>query len=200
MSRKIGIITEAPRGSGDEKVFRWLAEQFCPGMDPEFIGNRNKKELVADCIDQIELLLSNDQCEKVLVIYDLMPRFQPRLAETPVDPKGNIEQRIQSNGLPLEKIEFICIRQMLETWLIADEAAVRNFYINKHRPNPLPGPFNGGRKQINNPKPKNLIIDYYKEYNPTTNAVGIMKESNLKTVSKRCPSFDQFRQFIVDNC
>lgn len=44
MSRKVGIITEAPKGSGDEQVFRWLAEQFCPGMNPLFIGNRNKRD------------------------------------------------------------------------------------------------------------------------------------------------------------
>lgn len=198
MSRKIGIITEAPKGSGDEKVFRWLVEQFCSGMNPVIVDNRNKRDLLNNCIDQIALLLSNDKCERVLVIYDLMPRFQPKSYETPVDPKADIQQRIQSNQLPSEKIEFICISQMLETWLIADEDAFPNYMARRKKK--IYEPFNGGKSQLHNPKPKNLILDCYKFYNSVTDALEIMKQSNLKTVGRRCPSFSQFRKFVEENC
>ena len=200
MSRKVGIIIEAPRGSGDEQIFRWLAEQFCDRMLPVIINNRNKRELITDCPSQVDGLFKIDKCETVLIMYDLMPRFQPKTATTFVDPKKDIEKRLLANGISISNIEFICIKQMLETWLIVDEAAVRNYLIKKHKPNPLPGPFNGGKKQINNPKPKDLIEDYLSEYNPTSTGIAIIKEADLKLIKKRSSSFKQFHDYIMRNC
>lgn len=199
MSRKVGIITEAPRGSGDEQVFRWLIEQLCPEMQPVIIGNRNKKELINDCIEEAIALLDIDGCESILVIYDRMPRFQPKMQLLPTDPQQSIEQRLNQQGIR-DKVQFIRIDEMLETWLIADEAAVRNYLIKKHKPNPVPGPFNGGRKQNHNPKPKDLIEEYLNEYNSTTTALPILKEADLKKVSQRCSSFASFQKFIQENC
>ena len=199
MSRKVGLITEAPRGSGDEQIFKWLIEQFCPGMTSVIIGNRNKKELINDCVEQAAALLEIDKCSHVLVIYDRMPRFQPKTMQAPVDPRKDIEHRLEQAGIR-GPVQFVRIDEMLETWLIADEAAVRNYLIKRHKPNPEPGPFNGGRKQLHHPKPKDLIEEYLDEYNSTTTALHILKEANLKTIFSRCSSFKAFKIFIEENC
>ncbi len=200
MTKKVGIIIEAPKDSGDQKVFAWLIEQYCKNIKAIFIGNRNKFELFNDSPDQCENLFIIDNCDEVLIIYDLKPRFDTRSSQSSTDFKDSLSEKLLSKGLDMEKISIICITQMLETWLIADENAVRNYKIKKHKLSAPQPTFNGGKKQLNNPKPKDLIEDYLSSYNPTTAALEIIKEADLNLIARRCESFVEFRNFIDKNC
>lgn len=200
MTKKVGIIIEAPKDSGDQKVFAWLIEQYCKNIRVVFIGNRNKNDLFNDCPEQCVGLLEIDNCDEVLIIYDLKPRFDTKSNRANVHFQVELTAKLHSMGLDMEKITLICIKQMLETWLIADENAVRNYKIKKYKltaPQPY---FNGGKKQLNNSKPKDLIETYLSDYNPTTTAIEIIKQADLNIVGKRCSSFVEFRNFISKNC
>ncbi len=200
MSKKIGIITEAPKDSGDQKVFAWLAEKYCQGMEVVFVGNRNKSELLNDSPAQCESLLEIDTCDKVLIIYDLKPRWDKKQKQENENFEEKLTTKLREQGIDLEKVSVVCIKQMLETWLIADENAVRNYKIKKHKLTDNEPSFNGGKKQLNNPKPKNLIESYLSEYNPTTTALEIIKEASLSKVERWSESFRNFKGFIAENC
>lgn len=200
MTKKVGIIIEAPKDSGDQKIFAWLIEQYCKNINAVFIGNRNKSDLFNDSPDQCENLFSIDNCDEVLIIYDLKPRFDTRSSQAIANFHANLTTKLVSKGLNMQRISIICIKQMLETWLIADENAVRNYKIKKHKLTAAQPNFNGGKKQLNNPKPKDLIEDYLTSYNPTTTALEIMKEADLNTIARRCNSFIEFRNFVRKNC
>jgi hypothetical protein len=200
MTKKVGIIIEAPKDSGDQKVFTWLIENYCKNICVEFIGNRNKNDLFNDSPDQCEGLFNIDICDEVLIIYDLKPRFNTKSNRVSANFKSNLIDKLARKGLPMQKISIICIKQMLETWLIADENAVRNYKIKKHKLTAAQPYFNGGKRQLYNPKPKKLIEGYLSDYNPTTTALEIMKEADLITIGRRCDSFVEFQDFIHKNC
>lgn len=200
MTKKVGIIIEAPKDSGDQKVFAWLIEQYCKNIHVVFIGNRNKNDLFNDSPNQCENLFSIDNCDEVVIIYDLKPRFDTRSSQANANFHTNLTAKLISKGLNIQKISIICIKQMLETWLIADENAVRNYKIKKHKLTAAQPNFNGGKRQINNPKPKDLIEKYLSEYSPTTTALDIIKQADLNTVGRRSSSFIEFRNFIQKNC
>lgn len=200
MTKKVGIIIEAPKDSGDQKVFAWLVEQYCKNISVVFIGNRNKTDLFNDSPEQCVGLFEFDNCDEVLIIYDLKPRFDTKSNRANVHFQNELTAKLQSMRLDMQKITLICIKQMLETWLIADENAVRNYKIKKHKLTAAQPYFNGGKKQLYNPKPKDLIEAYLSDYNPTTTALEIIKQANLNTVGRRCSSLVEFRDFINKNC
>jgi hypothetical protein len=200
MTKKVGIIIEAPKDSGDQKVFAWLIEQYCKNISVVFIGNRNKNDLFNDSPEQCAGLFEFDNCDEVLIIYDLKPRFDTKSNRANVHFQNELTAKLQSMRLDMQKITLICIKQMLETWLIADENAVPNYKIQKHKLTAAQPYFNGGKKQLYNPKPKDLIETYLSEYNPTTTALEIIKQADLNIVGRRCSSFVEFRNFINKNC
>jgi hypothetical protein len=200
MTKKVGIIIEAPKDSGDQKVFAWLIEQYCKNISVVFIGNRNKNDLFNDSPEQCVGLFEFDNCDEVLIIYDLKPRFDTKSNRANVHFQDKLTAKLRSMGLDMQKITLICIKQMLETWLIADENAVLNYKIKKHKLTATQPYFNGGKKQLNNPKPKDLIETYLSDYNPTTTALEIIKQADLNIVCRRCSSLVEFRNFINKNC
>lgn len=200
MTKKVGIIIETPKDSGDQKVFAWLIEQYCKNICVIFIGNRNKNDLFNDSPEQCVGLFEFDNCDEVLIIYDLKPRFDTKSTRANINFQNELIAKLQSKRLDMQKITLICIKQMLETWLIADENAVRNYKIKKHKLTAAQPYFNGGKKQLYNPKPKDLIETYLSDYNPTTTALEIIKQANLNTVGRRCSSLVEFRDFINKNC
>lgn len=200
MTKKVGIIIEAPKDSGDQKVFAWLIEQYCKNISVVFIGNRNKNDLFNDSPEQCVGLFEFDNCDEVLIIYDLKPRFDTKSNRANVHFQDKLTAKLHRMGLDMKKITLICIKQMLETWLIADENAVRNYKIKKHKLSATQPYFKGGKKQLSNPKPKGLIETYLSDYNPTTTALEIIKQANLNTVGRRCSSLVEFRDFINKNC
>ncbi len=200
MTKKVGIIIEAPKDSGDQKVFAWLIEQYCKNINVVFIGNRNKNDLFNDSPEQCVGLFEFDNCDEVLIIYDLKPRFDTKSNRANLNFQNELTAKLQIKGLDMQKITIICIKQMLETWLIADENAVRNYKIKKHKLTATQPSFNGGKKQLYNPKPKDLIEIYLSEYNPTTTALEIIKQADLNTVGRLCSSFAEYKNFINKNC
>ncbi len=198
--KKIGIITEAPKDSGDQRVFAWLVEQYCKDMNVVFVGNRNKNELLNDSPAQCESLLAIDNCDKVLIIYDLQPRWGKKQKQENESFEEKLNAKLQARNIDLERVSVVCIKQMLETWLVADENAVRSYKIKKHKLTEHEPPFNGGKKQVRNAKPKDLIEKYLSEYNPTTTALEIIKEANLDKVARRSPSLQDFKTFVEENC
>lgn len=200
MTKKVGIIIEAPKDSGDQKVFAWLIEQYCKNINVVFIGNRNKNDLFNDSPEQCVGLFEFDNCDEVLIIYDLKPRFDTKSNRANLNFQNELTAKLQIKGLDMQKITIICIKQMLETWLIADENAVRNYKIKKHKLTATQPSFNGGKKQLYNPKPKDLIEIYLSEYNPTTTALEIIKQADLNTVGRLCSSFAEYKNLINKNC
>ena len=88
---------------------------------------------------------------------------------------------------------------MVETWLLADEHAVRKVALLRDRDRSVK-PINKSLEDIINPKPLFLAMLSQAEL-PADNKVyeEIAAAADLDRIAERCPRFTEFRQH-VDDC
>jgi len=124
MIRKLGIILECDAGGPDELVFKCLVRRLSPTTEVVTRSLGNKLAVEERCADVAEALIDKDHCDLVLIVWDLKPLWKKPgscITET-----NNINAKLE--GLPnakQSKIKLLCITHELETWLLADQSAIR---------------------------------------------------------------------------
>lgn len=133
MIQKLGLILECDSGGPDQTVFECLVRRLSPDTKVLAKALGSKKGIHAKAADVATELVDVDQCELVLIVWDQRPFWEDEL--TGVVAKNCRDERAMMldhlKGLTesvASRVRLLCISAELETWLLADDSAVREYY------------------------------------------------------------------------
>jgi hypothetical protein len=132
--RKIGFIFECGRDGPDIKVCRHLVGLIDGSIEMVVRPLDTAGNLRRYCGPAAKILL--ETCRKVVILWDLYPPWRdtrPCLK----DDRKEIFQSLKSSGVHLSKVDLICVHEELESWLIADDRALKAFIARKKHPHPI---------------------------------------------------------------
>ena len=192
----IGLIFECGPQGADKQVCEYLAKKINP--DAEYLSKTldNKDNLLNQAAEIAKGLIKIDQCDRVLIIWDLRPSW-PDMKTKPCRfaERQRLLSDLQASGLQNQSISLVCIEQEFESWLLADKDAVNSFLS---RPTHT---YNGATtvsRPDNEKNPKSRMIKYFKEargfkYDDKVHAIGIVKQECLSLKKlRRSVSFSRF--------
>jgi hypothetical protein len=105
----------------------------------------NKRRLLAECGREAALLLA-DGCDRVIVAWDLVPApfddaKKGKRRPCRHDERAAVMASLAAAGVPLAKVDLLCIEDALERLLLKDDAAIRATIaeVTKRETQPLAG-------------------------------------------------------------
>lgn len=139
MSRKIGLILECGAGGPDQLVLECLIKRLSPATTVLSRPQGSKPAVYLNAADVATKLVESDHCDLVLIVWDQKPLWKDE--EKNITAKNCKDERLlmlaSLQNLPstiMSRVKLLCISAELETWLLADDAAMRNFFSTKAHP------------------------------------------------------------------
>ena len=157
---KLGLVVE---GFADGAVCAIAARRLISGVnvhEPTVMINRPK--LLSGCGSAAAALLEFGKCHKVLIVWDLHPNW----ADKKFKPCRHTDKQralasIKSAGLDADpRVVLVCISRELETWLIADTAALTTVLAKYNSPDRIEN-INLPGKPERHPDPKGWLEDKF---------------------------------------
>ena len=131
MIKRLGLVLECDTGGPDELVFHCLARRFGrAGKEPEVIPVclGSKKGIMEDAASRAEALVRLEKCDLVLIVWDLKPLWETTDAKKCRDEAALLRAALQKLPAPVAgKIRLLCLTWELETWLLAEDRAIRAY-------------------------------------------------------------------------
>lgn len=200
---KVGMILECGPGGADEKVYVYLAKRLDPNIviiPPVTLDN--KRRLFEQCSAQAKALLEIENCEKVIIIWDLQPPLREAGRYLCIIEECNLINRsLDEIGLTAQqrqRVHLICVKQELETLLLADERAVAS-YLSKRTQRACRIPRFRDPERPDNPKKElNRIFKRHigYKYNDRLDAERVIRLADIDEIW-RCSSFVRFADKVV---
>lgn len=217
---KLGLIVE---GIADGAVYEVAAERLRSGIavhPPTTL--MNKPLLLQGCGEAAAALLTVAKCDKVIVLWDLYPHWPDEATKGAVQHKKTKATKKQKTGpdckedraaaiASLEaagladdpRVSLVCVERELETWLIADAAAITSVlvprYISADRLEKINRPGSPERHA----DPKGWLEDtFYKarktKYTDREHAKEIMGAIGDLKILRKVQSFSRFAAKLLD--
>lgn len=199
---KVGMVFECgPRGA-DEKVYIYLAKKLNPSIVIVPTPLDSKRKLIKECADQAKALLEIEDCEMVIIIWDLQPHWEEaKKTLCVVDECKIIRNSLDKAGLTVQqkqRVHLVCIEQALETLLLADERAIE-VYLNERRKE-HPCKVNHFKHPEHLPKPKGILRKIFQDvgrtYEDWRDAEEIIRRADIDKIW-RCESFARFADKVA---
>ena len=199
---KLGLILECQLDGPDEKVLTCLFRRFATHIQPEFVQLGDKLEVLHGCGTAARRLFAAG-CEHIVIMWDFCPAdWGGALAQKGVAPCllkdcRRVFRSLEAADVSREQISLVAVNFMLESWLLADKQAIRNFLERQTRQT-IKSQKIGSDKPERCPEPKvtlNTIFKRcgYRRYLDYNDAHLIAQEiKNLDVVREQCPTFDRF--------
>ncbi len=196
---RVGFVVECFPDGADHKVLEHVVLRLRPDLrkiDLFWNCMRNKRFLLDDCGTAVAGLFDADKCDRVFVVWDLMP------CDKEMQDKGGKPSCENERAHVLSKIDkkyhartiLICIRHELEAWLLCDGQALSDFL--EHKPYPKPRINDNKRPdQLTNPKKEmNKIFNkdgYGREYRDTDHALKLIEKVKNLAKLRKSQSFNR---------
>ena len=192
---KLGLILESPPNGTDYQVYELVVRKLRSDIEITITGCHDKKNLISECGEMAKLLLDNDDCDSVAIVWDLMPTWGGRPCRH--NDKEAITASLRSAGVDLSKVKLICIEPELEGWLIADGRALTAYKTQICHPHPIKT-FRDRNVQGNSNESKKIISKYLgHKYSEMTEAKKITaKITDFDRVARKHKSFKRFKDFV----
>ncbi len=205
MSKRLGLVLECDAGGPDELIFKCLSRRLsAPDHEPEVIPVclGSKKGIMEDGVSRAESLVTVEKCDLVLVVWDLKPLWSQIDAKRCVHEADDLRAKLAN--LPAnvrKKIRLLCLTWELETWLLAEDRAIREYLSTPAHSCNFTTP--SRLHQINDPKStlNRAFTDFrgksrrYVDWQEAIQLVQLWADS--KKVQK-VPSFARFAKLITD--
>lgn len=161
---KLGFVFECSPGGGDIKVFQHILKLIYPtfNFDANFhhAALKSKKELEKECGKEVKRL-KDLGCQKIFVVWDLIPVWKEDRKPCRHDDKEAIKKSLVAHELGSNDIIFLCVEKELESWLVADERALKDFFITN---NSMKDEIKRVARPDKHHDPKGVLSDYFKMY------------------------------------
>ena len=198
MIRKLGLIFECDVGGPDELVFKCLVRRLSPETEVLTRSLGNKPAIFERGPDVAKALVETDKCDLVMIVWDLKP-----LWEKPGSCKTEAQTlRLNLDGLPAatrSKIRLLCLTYELETWLLADDAAVRDYLSKEAHPCTWqvskPASYQDAKAQLNR-----VFSEFRgRRYEDFSEAIKVASKWTSTTKLRKIPSFKRFCVLLTGN-
>jgi len=187
-----GIVVEGPY---DAAVFGNLIPRILgrnvPVIPRPCYGKDNLRKDLLTHLETLVYAVGGRPVEKALVVRDSGGK-DPRIIQ------AELTQKVQERPWGFSHGVHVCIvRRELETWLLADVAAVNR--VAEKRGGREVAEVQGALEEIEYPKQRltELLSEARLEYTEQV-CVEIARSLSLDTLSYRCPSFRTFERQVVD--
>lgn len=195
---KLGFVFECSPGGGDIKVFQHILKLINPAFNFEanfhHAALKSKKELEKECGKEVRRLKELG-CQKIFVVWDLIPVWKEDGTPCRHNDKEAIKKSLAAHNLKPNDIIFLCVEKELEAWLIADEKALKDFFIIK---NSMKNEITRVKTPDTHHDPKGLLSKYFKLYRgarsfePMIHTKPLLKNfTNVRNL-RRSESFKRF--------
>lgn len=199
---KLGFIVECGRDGAETEVIPYLARMLSPKAETDVVPLDRKPKLKRECGRYARQLLEGG-CDRVLIIWDLLPdwgEYEGRGCQR-VDREQIAESLRQAGLRPSDRrIRLVCIHNMLEAWLLADERALSSFLSTDAHPVRI--------RQTKAPEKvkdaKARLKDLFKkqgrrvhDYLDRAHAIEIVKRLTDLRRLESCPTFARFARLVA---
>ena len=194
---KIGLILECGPQGADKKVCEILLRKLKPEIKCVSVTLSNKPNLVSQCGESASQLLNTENCDRVLVIWDLYPTWRENKKPCLKEDRESIFQSLKSSRVDLAKVHLICIQEELEAWLLADGRAISKVLSRPTRPVTIKDERHPDRVQ--SPKTKLTCVyqtHIHRKYSDLVDAEKIALQILDFSKIKRSESFRRFADAV----
>ena len=95
---KLGIICEGGKQGADYQTYPLLIKKICNNIIIEIVPLGDKTQLIDQCGIITKVLLEHSMCDKVLILWDFMPRWDKPVCRK-VD-SDEIKNNLKKEGIP----------------------------------------------------------------------------------------------------
>lgn len=198
---KLGLILECPKQGTDHLVYEYVIKRLCPAIEVFVVpsGSTNKPGMIAICGEVAQTLIEVEHCDKVAVIWDLMPTWGGKACRK--EDVDEITSNLKDSNVNLSKVKLVCIEPELEGWLIVDRAALTNYKTNLSHPHPVKK-FKGRNLSSHSNDSKKIISKYLeKRYIDISEAIKITKYiEDFGKIARKHASFARLKNLIEELC
>jgi len=198
-------VFECSPGGGDIKLFQHILSLIYPNFnfvkDFHHSALKSKKELEKESGKEVKRL-RDIGCEKIFVVWDLIPVWKEDGTPCRHSDKQAIEQSLVAHQLTTNDIIFLCVEKELESWLIADEGALKEYLITK---NSIKDEIRKIKIPDNHHDPKGLLTKYFKQYrgvksfDPMIHTHQLLRHYKDVRKMRRSESFKRFYLKLTGN-
>lgn len=129
---KLGLVLECDSGGPDELVLTCMARRLSPGIKVECASLGSKEQVFLKGPEAAEKLVTASGCDLVLIVWDLKPYWEQAKQKTCQAEVAELKPKLDSlSRATAAKIKLLCLTWELETWLIADDRAVKEYLSTK---------------------------------------------------------------------
>lgn len=199
---KVGFIVESGPKGAESDVIPFLAKFIVPTLETDVVTMVSKKLLRRQCGEYAAQFLDGG-CNKVLIVWDLLPDWGEYDGKGCLhDDRFQIVHSLKSAGINGNdpRVQLVCIHNMLESWLLADERAIGKFLSTVAHPVKVP--------RQKNPEsikdPKSAMINIFRKsqcqinrYEDSVHAIKIAKHLPDLCRLDRLDSFMRFRDKLT---
>lgn len=134
---RVGFVVECHRDGADHKVIERIVSRLHGSLELRWVFAGSKGALFRECGDLVKGLIENDRCDRVFVVWDLMPCDEDMQdAGRPSCEKERAHLLLKIDAKFHGRTVLICIRHELEAWLLCDGRALTAFLKNDNHPKP----------------------------------------------------------------
>lgn len=125
---KLGLVLECGIDGPDALVLTCFARRLQPEIEVETAGMGSKEALFAGGIEAAENLIGSSGCDLALIVWDLKPYWEDADEKNCKSEADLLRSKLEGvDDAVRSKIRLLCITWELETWLIAEPAAVVDY-------------------------------------------------------------------------
>lgn len=191
----IGFVFECGPQGADKQVCEYLASQLRPGVTFVSKTMDNKLKLLEGAASVAKKLLTEEGCERVLIVWDLRPAW-PDKKDKPCRAKERqtLLDALAKTGLHNAPVYLVCIEQELESWLLASDHAISAFLSTPAHPYPV----GRVRKPDREPQPKAVMNNHFNaargiRYDDKVHAIKVLKAADVDVKRlRRSATFTRF--------
>lgn len=191
----IGFIFECGPQGADKQVCEYLASQLRPGVTFVSKTMDNKLKLLEGAASVAKKLLTEEGCERVLIVWDLRPAW-PDKKDKPCRAKERqtLLDALTKAGLQNAPVYLVCIEQELESWLLACDHAISAFLSTAAHPYAV----DRVRKPDREPQPKAVMNNHFNtvrgiRYDDKVHAIKVLKAADVDVKRlRRSATFARF--------
>lgn len=197
---KIGMIFECGPNGPDKKVCIYAAKCLAPNITFLPVSLANKRNLINNCGAPAKMLLDIDNCDRVIIVWDLYPSWTKGKPCRRHDVE-QIQCSLDKEDICMDRIRLVCIEREMEAWLLADERALSQFLSRDTHKVELPRK-NWQKKPDSINKPKARMKKLFKDnkhypYDDKTDAIKIARAVPNYARIRKSPSFRRFAEAIT---
>lgn len=198
---KVGFIVECCAEGAETKVIPHVARMVDRSVSSVVIPLRSKRLLKTDCGMVAKRLLENSGCQRVIILWDLLPDFNEYEGRgCRHDDKAQIAASLRSAGLaPTDgRIRLVCIEKMLEAWILADNQAVAAFLSTPEHSTRIPK-----CKRPDDVRDPEAVLNRsfretrFRKYRDLDHAFTIIQQASLSRL-RRSASFRRFEEKLTE--